>query len=145
MSPKSERFQPPARRGKRVAQVVYLVLAAAFIVASTWEVQHQVFGGPIGGPKANPNCAYAIGVFEEAVLRGMSHAAQQHTRGKAEEEFEDVVSAPLQAVTERCKTGPDLETAAVATRYRDAAEASVDAQQSSLARFRSALEARTNP
>jgi hypothetical protein len=124
---------------------VYLACAAAFIVTSTWEVQHQVFGGPANAAKANPNCAYVVGVFDEAVLRGMSHAAQQRSRGKADQEFEDVVTTPLQAVLDHCKTGADLETAAVVLRYRDAAEATVDAQQTALGRLRSALDARTSP
>jgi hypothetical protein len=144
VTPKSDRVQPPGRRGKRVAQVVYLTLAAAFVVASTWQVERQVFGGPANNAKTEGSCSYLVQAFDEAVTRGLAHAALEHTRGKADEAFEDIVTPSLAAVEKHC-TGPDLGGFVAATRLREAAQANVEAQQSTIAPLRAALLARHNP
>jgi hypothetical protein len=142
---KSERNQPGAQRGKRVAQVLYLAFAAAFVVLSTWEVERQVFGMPMTSRETENNCSYMLVSFDEAITRGVAQAALEHTRGKADEVFENLVSAPLAAVEKRCTKGNDVGAFLAATRLRDAAEASVDAQYSTLAPFRAALQVRRNP
>ena len=149
MTPKSERSQPVARpeakgakRGRLVAQVLLVLFAAAFIVLSTVEVERQVFGLGPRGATLNQNCAFALRSFEESVDRGLAHAALEHTRGKAEEVFEDQVTTQLDSVRKHCKDGPDREAFIAATRYRDAAEGAVDAQRSNLDSVRRAVEAR---
>jgi hypothetical protein len=142
VTPKSERSQPPARRGKRIAQAIYAVLAAVFIVMATVQVQHQVSGGPIGAHPTDPNCIYAVVAFEEAVTRGIAHAAEERSRGKAEEVYEDIVSTPLSSVEKRCGQGPDQGAYAAASRLRDVAEETVDNQQAALAPLRAAIQAR---
>jgi hypothetical protein len=145
VAPKGERNQPTARRGKRVAQAIYLVVAAVFIVSATWQVERQVFGGPRGSRATDPNCSYAVVAFEEAVTRALAHAAEERSRGKADQVFEDIVSTPLAAVEKRCGEGRDVGAYVAASRLRDAAEATVDAQQIELGPLRAAVQARRNP
>jgi hypothetical protein len=145
VGPKSERNQPAVRRGKRIAQVIYLVIATGFIVDATWQVERQVFGAPRRSRATDPNCSYAVVAFEEALTRGLAHAAEERSRGKAEQTFEDIVSTPLAAVEKRCGGGPDEGAYVAASRLRDAAEASVDSQQVALGPLRAAVEARRNP
>ena len=148
MTPKSERSDrnpQGVRQGRRVAQGLYIVLASAFVIISTLEVQHQVYGAPPSSTKTGPNCSYLVGAFEEAITRGVAHAALEHSREKADEAFEDIVSPSLSAVEKHCTSADDKGAFVAATRLRDAAEASVDTQQSVLAPLRAALLARKNP
>ncbi len=141
---KTDRVTPPAKRGKLVAQVTYLTFAAAFVVGSTWQVERQVFGGPAMNPRTEASCSYLVQAFDEAITRGLAHAALEHTRAKADEAFEDVVTPSLAAVEKHC-VGPDQGAFVAATRLRETAEANVEAQQSTIAPLRAALLARHNP
>jgi hypothetical protein len=128
-----------------VAQGIYLALAAAFILVSTCEVERQVFGMPLRSNATAANCSYQLALFDDAITRGLSRAALEHTRGKADEAFEDIISTPLAAVEKHCTSGADLGAFAAATRLREAAEASMDEQQSVLDPLRTAVRARRNP
>jgi len=129
------------RRAKRAVQAIFVLFAAVFIVLSTVQVERQVFGiGP--SQPGDPNCSFALRSFEESVDRGLAHAALEHSRGKADEVFEDNVSTQIEAVHKHCKDGRDHEAYLAATRYRDAAEAAVEGQQVNLANLRRALDAR---
>lgn len=128
-----------------MAQVIYLALAAAFVVGSTWQVERQVFGRPLMGTQTGPNCSFLVGSFDEAITTGLARAAQEQGREKAEEAFENAVSTPLSAVEKHCTAPADRGAFVAASRLRDAAEATVDAQQSVLAPLRTALHARRNP
>jgi hypothetical protein len=121
------------------------VIAAAFIVSATWQVERQVFGvHGLGNSATEPNCSYAIGAFEEALSNGLALAELADSRAKAEGVFEDKVSTPLSSVEKRCN-GQDLGAYAAAVRLRDAAEASLNDQQTALAPLRAAVRARRNP
>jgi hypothetical protein len=133
------------RRGKLVAQGLFLVLAAAFVVISTYDVEKQAFGLPINSAQTGPNCSYLLGAFDEAITRGMARAAQEHTPGKAEGAFEDVVSPSLAAIEKHCTSPTDRDAFAAASRLRDAAQARVEADQLVLAPLRTAVQARRNP
>lgn len=144
MAPKTEKAPSPTRRAKRAIQIVYVGFAAWFIVFSTWQVYRQVMGAPAGA-QVGSSCSFALKSFEESVDQGLSRAALQRTRGKAEETFEDTVVTPLEAVNKHCTAGPDREAYIAAVRYREAAEFTLDQQQSNLANLRRALEARLPP
>jgi hypothetical protein len=143
-NPSTERIPSPARRATRVIQIVYVAFAAAFIVYSTWQVEQQVFGVGASVP-ASGSCSMTLKAFEEAVDRGLAHAAVEHTKGKADEAFEDAVSTPLEAVKHHCKDGADREAYTAAVRYRDAAEDQIEQQHTNLANLREALDARLTP
>jgi hypothetical protein len=145
VAPKSERTPPPARAGRRTAQLIYLLFAAAFVVSSTWQVKRQVFGVPASSTETSANCSYLLGSFDEAITRALSHASLEHSRGKAEEAFEDVITAPLAAVEKHCTSPADREVFVAASRLKEAAEATVGAQQTAVAPLRAALQARRNP
>ena len=133
------------RSGRLVAQGVFLAVAAAFIVLSTVEVEHQVFGAPIRSIETGPNCSYLLDAFDEAITRGLERAAGQHTRDKADEAFENVVVPSLAAIEKHCTAPADRDAFANASRLRDAAEATVEAQQTAIAPLRAAVQARRNP
>jgi hypothetical protein len=142
---KADRNQPSARSGRRIAQVIYLVLAAAFIGSATWQVERQVFaGGPVGDSATDRSCSFALVAFEEQVTNGMALGSQMHTLGKALEEFEDKTSAPLASVEKRCE-GRDLAAVATARRMREVAEAALRNQQTVLAPFRAEVKTLANP
>jgi hypothetical protein len=145
VAPKSERSQPSARRGKRAAQGIYLVVAAGFVVLSTWEVERQVFGAPVMTRPTEASCSYAIDAFDDAITRGLSRSALEHSVGKSEEAFENIVSTPLSAVEKHCSAAADRGAFLAASRLREAAEASIDAQHAALGPLRTALEVRRNP
>jgi hypothetical protein len=135
------------RRGRLVAQVIYLLVAVAFVVASTWEVKRQAFGPPLRSSETGTNCSYLVDQFERAITRGLARAADEptHTRGKAEEAFEDVVVTPLSAIEKHCTSPEDVGAFAAAKRLKETAEDTVDSQQAVLAPLRAALLARKNP
>ena len=125
--------------------MIYLALAAVFVVLSTWQVERQVFGAPPSSIQTSASCSYLIVSFDEAITRGLAHAALEHSREKAEEAFEDVVTAPLAAVDKHCTSAADRGAFVAASRLREAAEATVDSQQTAVAPLRAALQARRNP
>jgi len=128
-----------------VAQGISLVLSVAFIVGSTWQVERQVFGAPITSTQTGPNCSYLVVAFDEAITRGIAHAALEHSRAKAEQAFEDIVTTPLSAIEKHCTSPADVGAFVAASRLREAAEATVDAQQTALGPLRAGLLARRNP
>jgi hypothetical protein len=145
VSAKNDRNQPSGRRGKRAAQGIYLVVAAGFVVLSTWEVERQVFGAPVLSRPTEASCSFAVTAFDDAITRGLSHAALEHSMGKSEEAFENTVSTPLSAVEKHCTADADRGAFLAATRLRDAAEATIDTQYAALAPLRTALQVRRNP
>ncbi len=137
--------EPSRRRGRLVAQGLFLVVAAAFVVLSTYEVEKQAFGLPINSAQTRPNCSYLLDAFDQAITRGMARAAQQPSPGKAEGAFEDVVSPALATIEKHCTSPTDRDAFAAASRLRDTAEARVEADQLVLAPLRTAVQARRNP
>jgi hypothetical protein len=132
VTPKTERAPLAGRRGKRLAQGILTVVAAAFLVLSTWELARQVFGYDNTYPAVSAACAHALGTFEE----GLDHSASQVPQ------LQQVPQAPLEEVERACTTPGDNEAFVAAKRLREATFSQRDDDHANLARFRRAVDMR---
>jgi hypothetical protein len=141
VSPKSEKPHPsgklPAKRSRRVVLVGLVIVAAAFIGMSTWQLAAQVFGDVPASFPVSPPCASALRSFVETIDRATPRASA--SAGP------DPVEARLASVGSLCATGKDYEGFVAAKRLRDAVLASNAEQTSDLARFRRAVDMRVSP
>jgi hypothetical protein len=136
----------PARRGKRAALAIFVALAAAFILSSTWQIWNQVFGFSSSGATASKGCSMAAQSFEEQIDRALTMAARMHSPESAKDEFNSSLQngVGLASVEKRCVEGPaDRDTYVAAARLHETALAAAQEEAAVLARVRRALEARS--
>jgi hypothetical protein len=122
VAPKIEKPSLAGRRGRRIAQATLTVVAAVFIVISTWELGRQVFGYESTYPAVSVTCARALEGFEQA----LDHGGQ----------------APLDGVERQCVAPGDYEAFVAAKRLGEAAVSQRDDDRANLARYRRAVEMR---
>ena len=127
MTTNDERIEQARRRGKRYALAVFVVLATAFVVSSTWQIMAAVFGisdARAGESSDDAQCVAAIHDLEKALDRARVQAATAHDEDGAARTFnaalDPTVSADLDA---RCTRNEDFRAAAL--RLRSASEAGV--------------------
>ena len=127
MTTNDERIEQARRRGKRYALVVFVVLATAFVVSSTWQIMAGVFGitdARAGEPASAAPCVAAIHDLEKALDRARVQAAAAHDEDEAARTFNAALDPALGAALDaRCARNEDFHAAAL--RLRSASEAGV--------------------
>jgi hypothetical protein len=122
-----ERIEQARRRGKRYALVLFVVLATAFVVSSTWQIMAGVFG--IANARAGETtpaapCVAAIRDLETALDRARTQAAAAHDEDDAARTFNAAIDPSLGTTLDaRCARDEDLHAAAL--RLRSASEVAV--------------------
>jgi hypothetical protein len=122
-----ERIEQARRRGKRYALGVFVVLATAFVVSSTWQIMAGVFGIADARAGESPNaapCVAAIHDLETALDRARTQSAAAHDEDEAARAFNAALDPALDAALDaRCARNEDFHAAAL--RLRSASEVAV--------------------
>jgi hypothetical protein len=142
VSPKSEKPHPsgklPAKRSRRIVLIGLVIVAAAFIGMSTWQLAAQVFGYVPASFPVSPPCAGALKSFTASIDQAPARASVASGRP-------DPVDARLASLERQCTTGKDYEGFVAAKRLRDAVLATGADEASNLGRFRRAVDMRLSP
>ena len=127
MTTNDERIEQARRRGKRYALAVFVVLAAAFILSSTWQIMAAVFGISDARAAESSNdapCVAAIHDLEKALDRARVQAAAAHDEDEAARTFNAALAPSIGAdLDARCARNEDFHAAAL--RLRSTSEAAV--------------------